>query len=196
MTWDPIDGETPIDPSRLRDKSIRNRKQLNDADAEEIRQVVVKYLAATPSPKLAPFDYAWIVGLHKEMFGRIWEFGGEPRAVNLNLGVEWTQVQTQLMQLVGDLEFWSQESDMPLIDQAARLHYHAVHIHPFENGNGRWARMLADIWLRRNGSAPIRWPADVAVESSIRAEYLEALQHVDQGNWDPFLELHRRLSDS
>ena len=28
--WKPIPGETPIDPSGLRDTSIRNRKQLND----------------------------------------------------------------------------------------------------------------------------------------------------------------------
>ena len=42
---DPIEGETPIDPSHLRDKSITTREQLNVAEAKNILKAVVKYLS-------------------------------------------------------------------------------------------------------------------------------------------------------
>ena len=37
-----------------------------------------------------------------------------------------------------------------LSEQAVLLHHRAVQIHPFENGNGRWSRLLANIWLKKH----------------------------------------------
>ncbi len=56
--WRPIPGETPIDPSGLRDRSITTRGELNRAEALNIRKAFLKYLAATPTKRVAPFDYA------------------------------------------------------------------------------------------------------------------------------------------
>lgn len=49
-----------------------------------------------------------------------------------------------------------------MIDDAALLHYRAVKIHPFPNGNGRWSRMLANVWLRKHGAKPTVWPPSEA----------------------------------
>jgi Fic family protein len=43
------------------------------------------------------------------------------------------------------------------IEISARLHYRAVVIHPFLNGNGRWSRMLANIYLKQNELKPTKW---------------------------------------
>ena len=82
---------------------------------------------------------------------------------------------------------------MSLLEQAARLHYRAVWIHPFKNGNGRWARLLANIWLRLHGSPIVLWPDEsIGQESIIRNEYIKALKFADQGDFGPLLALHNR----
>ena len=86
-------------------------------------------------------------------------------------------------------------SDMPLLEQAARLHHSAVVIHPFENGNGRWSRMLANIWLKQNGSNLTFWPeATVGETSVIRDEYLQALKAADRMDFGPLFALHAKYT--
>ncbi|MEE8452246.1 MAG: hypothetical protein V3R99_10040 [Thermoguttaceae bacterium] len=36
--WETIEGETPIDPSHLNDRTIRTRAELNRAEAENVRK--------------------------------------------------------------------------------------------------------------------------------------------------------------
>ncbi len=101
--WSPIHGETPIDPSDIKDRSIKTRAQLNAAEAENIRKAVMKYLLRRPSKRQAPFDYAWFCKLHQEMFGNIFLSAGQPRTQNLNLGVPWEHVPNKMMELAEDL---------------------------------------------------------------------------------------------
>jgi Fic-DOC domain mobile mystery protein B len=192
--WQPIFGETPIDPSGLRDRSITTRLELNQAEAMNIRKAYVKYLAATPTKRTAPFDDRWLFRLHKEMYCDVWIWAGQPRQVNLNLGVAWTHVSAQVLTLTRDLPCWG-ESGMSLLEQATQLHYRAVWIHPFLNGNGRWARLLANIWLARHRVPLIRWPEEsIGQESPIRNDYLKALKAADSNDFSPLLALHGRHS--
>jgi hypothetical protein len=63
------------------------------------------------------------------------------------------------------------------------------------NGNGRWARMLANIWLRLQDGGVTIWPEEtIGAVSPIRDEYLKAIKAADQGDIGPLLELHRRFS--
>jgi Fic-DOC domain mobile mystery protein B len=192
--WALLPGETPIDVSGLKRKGISSRAELNRAEAENIRKVVVKYLAAKPSGRSAPFTLTWSKRLHKQMFGDVWKWGGEFRQENLNLGCDWHQVQFQLQTLLEDLVFWKDQGD-ELLEQAVRLHHRAVRIHPFLNGNGRWARMLANIWLKRHGHPITAWPEEtIGSMSVIRDEYLAAIRAADEGDGGPLSELHRRFT--
>ena len=191
-TWRPIPGETPIDPSYLRDRSITTRLELYRAEALNIRKAHVKYLAVAPTKRLAPFDYAWLLRLHKEMYRDVWRWAGQPRQVDLNVGVPWPQVPQQVLALTEDLACWGQP-EMSCLEQATRLHYRAVWIHPFRNGNGRWSRLLANIWLRLHKAPLVLWPDEgIGEESPIRQEYLKALQDADGGDFGPLLALHAR----
>lgn len=191
--WNPQPGETPIDPSGLLNKSIKTRAQLHVAEAENIRKPILKYLASRPSAKLAPFDYDWLLRLHGEMFNEVWEWAGQVRTRNLNLGVPWELVGQELGGLAMDIGAWQSNPEL-LIEQSVMIHHRAVRIHPFENGNGRWSRLLANIWLKRHALSPIEWPeANIGEEaSSIRDDYLKAIMQADQHDYGPLTALHER----
>jgi Fic family protein len=72
-----------------------------------------------------------------------------------SVGLDPRSFEQRLYELTEKLPYWT---DRSLLDQAVMLHHKAVPIHPFENGNGRWSRMLASIWLHLHGSAITQWP--------------------------------------
>jgi Fic-DOC domain mobile mystery protein B len=193
--WEPIVGETPIDPSGLIAKGVRNRGDLAVAEARNIRLAVVRYLAAKPGQRLAPFDVPWLLTLHREMFGQVWEWAGSVRSSRLNLGVEPHLIRSSLAALCGDLSSWtgfrhSHEH------QAVWLHHRSVNIHPFLNGNGRWARLLANIWLRRHDAPLTIWPEEtIGGTSPVRDEYLTAIRAADEGDDSHLAELHARFAE-
>jgi Fic-DOC domain mobile mystery protein B len=192
--WGLLPGETPIDVSGLKRRGISTRAELNQAEAENIRKVVVKYLAATPSRRSAPFTLSWTRRLHQQMFGEVWKWAGQFRQENLNFGEDWHQVQIQLQALLDDLVYWKGQGGS-LLDQAERLHHRAVRIHPFQNGNGRWARMLANIWLKRHAHPITVWPEPtIGSQSLIRDEYIAAIRAADHGDEEPLRELHQRFT--
>lgn len=188
-----VDGETPFDLSHLRDRSITTHKELDRAEAENIRKATLKYLSIKPSRRTSPFTYRWLLKLHKEMFGEVWKLAGIPRRENLNIGVDWQWVQTELENLLLDMEHWQSTPDS-IIEDAAMIHYRGVHIHPFHGGNGRWSRFLADVWLKQHNQPIIDWPAEMNVSKSpIRAEYLDAVKSADRHEFGPLYALHRTL---
>jgi Fic-DOC domain mobile mystery protein B len=195
--WPQPPGATPIDPSGLRDKSIRTLDQLYRAEAENVRQAHVRYFGGGLTRRMAPFDYAWLLRLHKQMFGRVWDWAGQARCGDLNLGCPWHEVPAQLQAMLADLDAWQAVPGTSALERASRLHHRAVWVHPFRNGNGRWARMLTNIWLRLSGNQLVVWPEDtMARGGGVREEYLASLRMADDGDFGRLLALHRRYSDS
>ena len=194
MAWgQPIDGETPLDDrDGLLDRSITTRGELYVVEAENVRLAVVKYLAAKPSRRSAKFDFGWFLALHREMFGNVWSWAGSIRDKELNLGVPVACIAESLAGLVANLKTW-EENWPDTLEQAVHLHHQAVRIHPFRNGNGRWSRMLANVWLKMHDSPFPEWPVEIGVEtSSIRKEYLDCVQKADDGEFGPLYQLHKR----
>ncbi len=111
--------------------------------------------------------------------------------MSLNLGISWLLIEESLENLLRDRAAWA-ESGMDVVEQAARLHHKAVWIHPFLNGNGRWARLLANILLKQNDHPPTDWPETlIGTESTLRGAYLEAIRMADDGDHEPLTTLHR-----
>ncbi len=196
MSWDVLPGETPIDDiSGLKIKDIRTRKELAYVEAENIRKAVVKYFASKPNHRTAPFDLSWSLKLHEEMFGDVWDWAGIPRQTDLNLGVPWHQVEIALKNVFDDLDYWK-ENWADVLEQAVHLHHKTVQVHPFLNGNGRWARMLANIWLRLHDVPVTVWPEEtIGSVSKIRDEYLNAIKIADNGQYKNLYDLHQRFSE-
>lgn len=190
----PIPGETPIDVSRLKIKSVTNRRELNIAEAKNVSVAVLKHLGGRPNRRTAPFTMDWCLAVHREMFCDVWEWAGEIRDKPLSLGIPAHRIRTSLYDLLKDLESWDSFGFDPL-EQSVWLQHRAVQIHPFFNGNGRWSRLLANILLKREGHAVIEWPETTLGEvSTIRDEYIAAIQAADAGSYDPLIELCRKFS--
>ncbi len=87
--------------------------------------------------------------------------------------------------LVNDLAAWLEESaEHPLV-RIALLHLNVVAIHPFDDGNGRTARVLSSAGLVRAG---VSSPELITVEPYLRAhrdEYFERLATTIGPTYDP-----------
>ena len=79
--------------------------------------------------------------------------------------------------LMANLVDWynqaEQEGFLSPAELAIVFHYRYIRIHPFEDGNGRIARMMVNYILARHG-----YPM-IVVRSSSKKEYLEALHRAD-----------------
>ena len=190
-----IDDATPYDDIsglKLPKGKVYTIKDIYEAEANNIALATLKYLAAPPSKKLAPFSYEWLQQLHSEMFGNVWDWAGKLRTVELSIGIKAYQVSTALKELCEDIAFWEKHKTFDIYETAARIHHRAVVIHPFLNGNGRWSRMLANIYLRKNGAMPVRWQEDLlAKENPKREAYIQALKNADKGDYSLLIEMHR-----
>jgi Fic-DOC domain mobile mystery protein B len=159
-------------------------------EARNILKATLKYLSAVPGHGTAPFNFEWMSTLHREMFGDVWDWAGQFRQIELSIGIQAYRVPTELKKLCDDLTFWREHQTFSPAETAARLHHRAVWIHPFLNGNGRWARMLANIYLRQEGLNPIRWSeGSLAKTHPLRDRYITALRAADRGEFNPLIEL-------
>lgn len=68
------------------------------------------------------------------------------------------------------------------VELAALLHYKFVRIHPFDDSNGRTARLLMNYELLRSGYPP------VVIKSNDKKNYLFALSKADAGDIASFVE--------
>ncbi len=191
----PIDDATPLDDIsglKLPSSRVYTLKEVYEAEANNIALATLKYLSAPPSKKIAPFTYEWLQQLHYEMFGNVWEWASKLRSCELSIGIKAYQVPTALKELADDIAFWDEHKTYDIYETAARIHHRAVQIHPFQNGNGRWSRMLANIYLRQNGSMPVKWQEDLlSKENTKRDEYIQALKNADSGNYAKLIAMHR-----
>jgi hypothetical protein len=79
--------------------------------------------------------------------------------------------------------WWVEKSTDPSLD-AAVVHAWLTHIHPFEDGNGRMARLLANLALTQAGYPPFLLRSDAD-----RGQYYDALASSDEGDILPLYDL-------
>lgn len=78
-----------------------------------------------------------------------------------------------------ELVAWARKnySKMYVVDFAAQFHHKFVHIHPFQDGNGRVGRLLMNIFLMAHG-----FPL-VIIQKNDRQKYYRVLSEADYGNY-------------
>jgi hypothetical protein len=75
---------------------------------------------------------------------------------------------------------------------AARIHHRLVYIHPFENGNGRFVRLIADRFLLAWRCPHPLWP-NLNQEGAVRKDYIQTLKHADRGDYAPLVDYMKKL---
>jgi len=73
-----------------------------------------------------------------------------------------------------------------------RFHHRLTQIHPFPNGNGRFARTAADLLIVRLGGKRFTWGRVNLVDASAtRREYIDSLRRADDHDIAPLLAFAR-----
>jgi Fic family protein len=88
------------------------------------------------------------------------------------------------------IDWLNREADIDPVLKAAVAHLWFVTIHPFEDGNGRIARAIADMTLARSEDSPQRFYSMSAQIRSQRDAYYDILEATQKGSLDITAWLH------
>lgn len=119
------------------------------------------------------------------------QYASLPRFVRTETGRHSFPTPAEIPVLMGDFAAWlGAAPNTP--DTAFTAHRRLVDIHPFNDGNGRTARLLMNLILIRGGYPP------VAIRPEDRLEYVRSLQQEQAGQGTETLNglLYRRLDET
>ena len=185
MTFEEPEGATPLDPDEkqgLKFGHVTTRGELDELEQANIEQGLA-WISRRRGGSI--FDDAFIRTLHKKLFGDVWTWAGAYRLTEKNIGIDPFQISVQLRVLLGDARYQAEHTVFPPLEAAARFHHRMVQIHPFPNGNGRHARIAADILLEEvYHHPPVEWASgyDLQADNERRNAYIAALRAADSGD--------------
>ena len=189
--FDEPDNATLLTPEEQRDlipAHIAYRSELNEAEHANIARGQDWAL----SRKRDPLTEKFILDLHRRMLGNVWKWAGKFRKSERNLGLPFYEIPVALRQLLDDTKAWIEYNTYPPDEIAVRLHHRLVQIHPFPNGNGRHARLAADLLVMRLGRERFSWGRESLDNAgSVRQRYIAALQAADRRDIGPLLAFAR-----
>ncbi len=167
--------------------------ELNALEAENILHGWRWAVRSTKSRMPNMLTDTYMRELHRRMFGEVWEWAGHYRLRETSVGVDPVQIRPRLMVVLGDARYWLDSKTYPPDEFAIRLHHRIVQVHPFRNGNGRHARMIADlVLLRHHKEKRLPWGGYTLGRTDPRRdEYLVAIRAADGHDYGPLLEFCR-----
>jgi Fic-DOC domain mobile mystery protein B len=184
------EGATPLDPDELgglKFKHITTRGELDELEQANIEEGLQWLARRRPKDVLTD---GFCIELHKRLFGEVWSWAGAFRRTGKNIGVDPIYIGVELRALMDDARYWAERKTYPATEAAVRLHHRLVFIHPFPNGNGRHARIMADAVLESiYGEAAIDWAGghDLQKMNDRRSAYIAALKSADWGDLAPLM---------
>ncbi len=186
-------GATPLDLNEAQGlllSHIGTRAELDRWEQENISEAEDRVFRRRQKDVLTE-KYAR--ALHKKMLGNVWRWAGNFRRSQNNIGIEWMQVPVALHQLFDEVDGWLEYGAYPPDEIAARFHHRLVAIHAFANGNGRHARLMADVLLvHLLGRERFSWGQENLTNAvEFRRRYIEALQAADSHDYGPLLAFVR-----
>ena len=188
---DEDDAATPLTPDEregLIPAYITLRRELNEAEQVGIEEAD-RWAFGRRRDVL---DERFLKSLHKRMFGDVWRWAGTYRTTARNIGVDAYRIGVDLHQLLDDVRYWIDHQTYPPHEIAVRFHHRLVAIHPFPNGNGRHARLAADLLAVQLGQPRLSWGSASLVEpKETRRAYVAALRAADQHDIAPLLTFAR-----
>lgn len=180
---------TPLTPEEQLEliPSLSTRAELNAVERANIHAALLWAMRRAVLRRTDLLTDTFARELHRRMFNQVWKWAGKYRTTERNLGWEWPRIPEGMRVLLTDASYWLEHDTYPLAEIAVRLHHRMVVIHPWPNGNGRHARLLADILVAARGAAAFTWGADLVSTGDARTRYLAALRAADQNDYGPLL---------
>ncbi len=187
-------GATPLDPDEAQGLVPTYITTQGDLNAWEQINIEQGERWAIRQIKRNLLDEGFIRELHRQMFAKTWRWAGTFRKSNKNIGVDWTQVSVKLRDLLDNTKYQVENHVFDADETAVRFHHQLVWIHAFPNGNGRHARLMADLLAIRHGRVRLTWgDGEVSIASigTLRDRYLAALRAADQGQFGDLIDFAR-----
>jgi Fic-DOC domain mobile mystery protein B len=183
------DGNTPIRPEEAEQliPRISTMAELNEYEALNIVQAREWAFNDRTMKSNNPLEEPYVHVLHARMFDKVWKWAGTYRKNELNIGCDPREIVQRIPQLLGNTQHWIDQKVFPIDECILRFHYDLVSkIHPFANGNGRHARMIADVVAVKYGRPEFSWGAghNLVAQGTARAAYLAALRALDANTND------------
>lgn len=176
---------------------IAGTAKINDYEKMKASEVCLQMASEKSHEAQAPLTQSFIRQLHRTMIREDYkvqyslpdgtassytihagQYKTRPNSVITRYGDVFTYASPEeTPSMMTDLVDWYNECElskkMDPVDLAALFHYRYIRIHPFEDGNGRIARLLVNYILSRHG-----YPM-IVVRNRQKDEYLEALHGAD-----------------
>lgn len=159
---------------------IKNDRELNETDIRNLHKLLL--VEDFYSPAITE------EGLETKKLIKVGEYKSSPNHVATTTGeihyyasVEETPVKMKEL-LTWYNETIKTENFHPIV-LASVFHHRFVSIHPFDDGNGRMARLLTNLILLKY-DYPI-----VVIKNDIKQEYFSRLSQADNGELIPFIEM-------
>ena len=187
-------GATPLDPDEAVGLVPTHITTQEDLNAWEQINIAQGERWTERQKKRALLDERFVRDLHRQMFDKTWDWAGTFRKSNKNIGVDWTQVSVRLRNLLGNTQYQIENQVFDADEITVRFHHQLVWIHAFPNGNGRHARLMADLLVIRLGRARLSWgdgETSGAPISTVRDRYLAALRSADRGDFGDLIAFAR-----
>jgi Fic-DOC domain mobile mystery protein B len=191
---DQIEGKTkgftsPKDKSGLKRRWIElSHEQINAIEAQAIFKAQKKHLLARVSSPQRWFQPSYLLNIHYDMLSSVWEWAGKLRKSAKNIGIKAYEISTQLHLLCEDVLFWNNNPvELTFLEQSCHIHHRLALIHPFEDGNGRFSRLVADRYLKAHQCPYPIWPDYLHDDCKARSEYISALRKADQHDIEPLV---------
>jgi cell filamentation protein len=143
------------------------------------------------------FNEKYIQQIHKLAFKELYAFAGKYRTVNMSKGGflfptaqfiphNMTAFNTEILSSLPN----KYESEDELISDVAKVHGELLFIHPFREGNGRTARILANLMVRKQGYKGLHFER---IDEKNFSQYVNAVQMVAEKNYELMKEVIRAI---
>jgi Fic-DOC domain mobile mystery protein B len=184
-------GQTPINEEELDGLKIRTitlQVELNEFEQYNIEKALL-WLRGQRLTMDHVLSELFVLRIHAKMFGEVWQWAGNFRKTEKNLGVNSVMIRIALKELINDAKYWMINEIYTPEELAIRFKHRLVSIHCFSNGNGRHSRVMADVIMEKlYNKPPFQWgKADAIGVNTIRMEYLKSLRQADQHEYQPLI---------
>ena len=190
-------GQTSLDEDEkegLKILSVSTKSELDEFEQKNIEQAI-QWTIGRKIKVEKLLSEQFIKSLHKRMYSDVWNWAGQFRKSEKNIGVKSFQISTDLRVLLDDTKYWIENKSYSPDEIAIRFKHRIVSIHCFPNGNGRHSRLMADLIAEKIFKNKVfTWgQADLfaSKEIDVRTNYLAALKKADNGNFTDLIRFGR-----
>lgn len=191
LDFDFKEGQTPLDEDEMEGlliKTINTRGELDEFEQLNIEKGMLWTMKRKFKAEKI-LSESFVKELHRKMYGEVWQWAGEFRKTNKNIGIDKFQIALELRALLDDCKFWIEKKVFSDDEIAIRFKHRLVSIHCFANGNGRHSRLFADVIIGQLFKLPVfSWgAANLTKKGEARKDYLQAIRKADAGNFEELI---------